>query len=61
VLSRLIAMEARARLLASNTPFCLALHARLLIDGLKLPQGPINYFNQLIVTQRAILPEHEKR
>jgi hypothetical protein len=54
-------MEARARLLASNTPFCLALHARLLIDGLKLPQGPINYFNQLIVTQRAILPEHEKR
>jgi hypothetical protein len=60
----LIATEARPSLLekcASKSRCFLALQARLLIDGLELHQGTIDDLSHLIMSQRAILPEHEKR
>jgi hypothetical protein len=56
-------MEARPSVLekcVGKSRLFLALHVGLLIDSLKLHQGPINDPSQLMTSQGAILLEHEK-
>lgn len=64
LLAHLIATEARPSVIekcASKSRLFLALQAGLLIDVRKLHQGPVDDLSQLMMSQRAILPEHEKR